>query len=106
MISQYIAPEYLTDNVVSTMNDVYAFGTTLLETISGVRRRRSQPRHFQLHQWVCVHMHHNMDLLLFITSLCKKFELNKNCAMRGERVLIAYNFVQAQILINVSLQHP
>uniref|UniRef100_K3ZIK4 non-specific serine/threonine protein kinase n=1 Tax=Setaria italica TaxID=4555 RepID=K3ZIK4_SETIT len=29
---QYIAPEYLTDGVVSMMNDVYGFGVTLLET--------------------------------------------------------------------------
>lgn len=62
MISQYIAPEYLTDGVVSTMNDVYALGITLLETVSGIRRRSRQPREFQLRQWVCVHMHHNMDL--------------------------------------------
>ncbi|CAD6252785.1 unnamed protein product [Miscanthus lutarioriparius] len=48
---QYIAPEYLTDGVVSTMNDVYAFGITVLETVSGIRRRSSQPREFQLHQW-------------------------------------------------------
>ncbi|KAJ1256944.1 hypothetical protein BS78_K260300 [Paspalum vaginatum] len=48
---QYIAPEYLTDGVVSMMNDVYAFGVTLLETVSGIRRRHNQPRESHLHQW-------------------------------------------------------
>ncbi|RCV39466.1 hypothetical protein SETIT_8G226900v2 [Setaria italica] len=48
---QYIAPEYLTDGVVSMMNDVYGFGVTLLETVSGIRRRHNQPREFHLHRW-------------------------------------------------------
>ncbi|KAJ1276896.1 hypothetical protein BS78_05G251700 [Paspalum vaginatum] len=50
---QYIAPEYLTGGPMSTVNDVYAFGITLLETVSGIRRRCSdkKPGQFQLHQW-------------------------------------------------------
>ncbi|WVZ49908.1 hypothetical protein U9M48_001227 [Paspalum notatum var. saurae] len=48
---QYIAPEYLTGGAVSTMNDVYAFGVTVLETVSGIRRRCNKPREFHLHQW-------------------------------------------------------
>ncbi|CAN6363671.1 unnamed protein product [Urochloa humidicola] len=48
---QYMAPEYLINGAVSTMNDVYAFGITLLETVSGIRRRCNQPGGFQLHQW-------------------------------------------------------
>ncbi|CAO2150067.1 unnamed protein product [Urochloa humidicola] len=48
---QYMAPEYLTGGVVSTMGDVYAFGVTLLETVSGIRRRCNQSGEFHLHQW-------------------------------------------------------
>nr|XP_034607325.1 cysteine-rich receptor-like protein kinase 40 isoform X3 [Setaria viridis] len=55
---QYIAPEYLTDGVVSMMNDVYGFGVTLLETVSGIRRRHNQPREFHLHRWVRADTHH------------------------------------------------
>ncbi|CAL4978880.1 unnamed protein product [Urochloa decumbens] len=48
---QYMAPEHLTNGAVSTMNDVYAFGITLLETVSGIRRRHNHPGEFHLHQW-------------------------------------------------------
>ncbi|CAN6373409.1 unnamed protein product [Urochloa humidicola] len=48
---QYMAPEYLTGGAVSTMGDVYAFGVTLLETVSGIRRRCNQSGEFYLHQW-------------------------------------------------------
>ncbi|TVU23607.1 hypothetical protein EJB05_25982, partial [Eragrostis curvula] len=38
----YLAPEYLADNIISTKNDVYAFGLTLLVTVSCMSR--SKPR--------------------------------------------------------------
>jgi hypothetical protein len=31
-------PEYITDGILSRKHDVYAFGVTLLETISGMSR--------------------------------------------------------------------
>ncbi|CAN6363631.1 unnamed protein product [Urochloa humidicola] len=43
----YIAPEHTADGIISTKSDVYAFGITLLEAISSIRRRSK----FPLHQW-------------------------------------------------------
>lgn len=34
----YMPPEYIVEGVISVKNDVYGFGVTLLETISGMRR--------------------------------------------------------------------
>ncbi|CAL4986146.1 unnamed protein product [Urochloa decumbens] len=43
----YIAPEHTADGIISTKSDVYAFGITLLEAISSIRRRSE----FPLHRW-------------------------------------------------------
>lgn len=50
---QYMAPECLMGGPMSTLNDVYAFGITLLETVSAIRRRcdNKAGHQFQLHQW-------------------------------------------------------
>ena len=49
----YIAPEHMADGTVSTKNDVYAFGMTLVETI-GTMRISKPPREFPLDGWVSI----------------------------------------------------
>ncbi|KAG2559177.1 hypothetical protein PVAP13_8NG295300 [Panicum virgatum] len=46
----YIAPEYMADGIVSTKNDVYAFGITLIETIGSIRVLKP-PREYPLDGW-------------------------------------------------------
>lgn len=49
----YMDPEYLERTTLSTKNDVYGFGITLLETVGSIRRSRAPSDHYRFSdQWM------------------------------------------------------
>lgn len=47
----YMPPEYIVEGVISVKNDVYGFGVTLLETISGMSDSERDARHQASIEW-------------------------------------------------------
>ncbi|KAF0890024.1 hypothetical protein E2562_035356 [Oryza meyeriana var. granulata] len=47
----YMPPEYIVEGVISVKNDVYGFGVTLLETISGMSESGRGARHQASIEW-------------------------------------------------------
>lgn len=48
----YMPPEYIVEGVISVKNDVYGFGVTLLETISGMSDSGRDACHQASIEWV------------------------------------------------------
>ncbi len=61
-------PEYIVEGVISVKNDVYGFGVTLLETISGMSKSGRDTRHQASIEWVS-----NTHLFLVVLILSYKY---------------------------------
>ena len=57
-------PEYIIEGTVSLKNDVYGFGVTLLETISGMSESGRGARHQASIEWVSTYLLRFVLLLL------------------------------------------
>ncbi|RLM59151.1 cysteine-rich receptor-like protein kinase 10 isoform X2 [Panicum miliaceum] len=80
----YVDPEYLAGFTVTTKNDVYAFGITLLETVRSIRRCKSTAA-YPLDQWAwkaweAGRIDEEFDLSLFDGSELTEI---KRCVMVG-----------------------
>ena len=74
----YMPPEYILEGILSTKYDVYSFGVTLLETISGMCR--SEPaRHHASVPWVSEILHAHTDTSVYLSHFCWNY--TRKCIM-------------------------
>uniref|UniRef100_A0A0E0BQX5 Protein kinase domain-containing protein n=1 Tax=Oryza glumipatula TaxID=40148 RepID=A0A0E0BQX5_9ORYZ len=73
----YMPPEYIVEGVISVKNDVYGFGVTLLETISGMSDSGRDARHQASIEWAWnVRLSGGMNML-FDPRLCDESQLKE-----------------------------
>uniref|UniRef100_A0A0E0FAW0 Protein kinase domain-containing protein n=1 Tax=Oryza meridionalis TaxID=40149 RepID=A0A0E0FAW0_9ORYZ len=81
----YMPPEYIVEGVISVKNDVYGFGVTLLETISGMSKSGRDTRHQASIEWAWGKRNSGVMNKLFDPSLCDNSQLKeiKRCIEIG-----------------------
>uniref|UniRef100_A0A0E0RFK5 Protein kinase domain-containing protein n=1 Tax=Oryza rufipogon TaxID=4529 RepID=A0A0E0RFK5_ORYRU len=81
----YMPPEYIVEGVICVKNDVYGFGVTLLETISGMSKSGRDTRHQASIEWAWGKRNSGVMNKLFDPSLCDNSQLKeiKRCIEIG-----------------------
>uniref|UniRef100_A0A0E0ML18 Protein kinase domain-containing protein n=1 Tax=Oryza punctata TaxID=4537 RepID=A0A0E0ML18_ORYPU len=81
----YMPPEYIVEGVISVKNDVYGFGVTLLETISGMSDSGRDARHQASIEWAWNARNSGEINKLFDPWLCDESQLKeiKRCMEIG-----------------------